>query len=76
MAIKNLVTRGFVFGPIARLVTMGYDISTIIPSVIPTSSGLVGDQSTGNGIMSNQSTGAGILSNQTAGASLTGRGKL
>jgi|TARA_R110000737_G_scaffold350252_2_gene388701 hypothetical protein len=66
MSIANIVTRGFVIGPLTKLVTMGYDISTFIPPVIPVSNGLVGNQSTGNG----------IVSNQTAGSSLTGRGRL
>ena len=66
MSIASIVTRGFIIGPIAKLVTAGYDISTFIPPTVPISNGLVGNQSTGNG----------ILSNQTAGSSLTGRGRL
>jgi len=70
MSIKQLVTRGFgngtFLGTIAFAVTAGYSISTVIPSVIPVSDGLVGNQSTGDGLIGNQSTGA----------SLTGRGRL
>jgi len=80
MSIASLVTRGFsngtLVGAIAELVTMGYDISTVIPPTIPVSDGLLGSQSTGDGISSNQTTGNGILATQTAGASLTGRGRL
>ena len=70
MTIARIVTRGFgngtLLGTIKDLVTMGYDISTVIPPVIPVSDGLLGNQSTGNGIVANQS----------AGSSLTGRGRL
>ena len=80
MSIASLVTRGFsngsFIGSIGELVTMGYDISTIMPPTIPVSDGLLGNQSTGNGITGNQSTGNGILGNQMAGSSLTGRGRL
>jgi hypothetical protein len=66
MSIASVVTRGFITGPLTKLVTMGYDISTFIPPTIPISNGLIGNQSTGNG----------ILGNQTASSSLTGRGRL
>ena len=70
MTIARLVTRGFgngtLLGTIKDLVTMGYDISTVIPPTIPVSDGLLGNQSTGNGRVANQS----------AGSSLTGRGRL
>ena len=66
MNIANLTTRGFVAGPLTKLVTMGYGISTFIPPTMPVTDGLVGNQSMGNG----------ITSNQTASTGLTGRGRL
>lgn len=80
MSIASLVTRGFsngsFIGSISELVIMGYSISTVIPPTIPTSNGLLGNQSTGSGIIGNQSTGNGIATTQSAGSSLTGRGRL
>ena len=80
MTIARIVTKGFgngtLLGTIKDLVTMGYDISTVIPPTIPVSDGLLGNQSTGDGLTRNQSTGNGIVSIQSAGSSLTGRGRL
>jgi len=80
MTIASVVTRGFgngtLLGTIPFAVTMGYDISTVIPPTIPVSDGLLGNQSTGNGISGNQSTGNGITSTQSLTGSLTGRGRL
>ena len=66
MSIANLTTRGFAIGPLTKLVTMGYSISTFTPSVVPVTDGLVGNQTMGNGVMSNQTPSSG----------LTGRGRL
>ena len=70
MSIALIVTRGFsngsLIGTIDKIVTIGYDISSFIPPVVPVSRGLVGSGSTGIGLTGNQSTGNGI----------TGRGSL
>lgn len=76
MSIASIVTRGFIIGPIDKLVTIGFSISTFIPPTIPTSGGLFDNQSLGNGLTAKQSTGSGILNNQTLSPNLTGRGRL
>jgi len=80
MSIALIVTRGYgngtLLGIIGKVVTMGYDISTIIPSTIPVVDGVSSNQSTGDGISSNQSTGNGIISNQSLGDGVSGSGSL
>ena len=70
MSIGLVVTRGFgngtQLGTIKDAVTMGYTISTVIPPVIPTATGLVGEGSTGAGLTvtgftGNGTTGSGSL---------------
>ena len=80
MSIALIVTRGLgngtLLGTIKDAVTAGYDISTIIPSVIPPKTGIIGNQSTGAGLSGNRSTGSGIIGNQSTNSGLTGSGWL
>lgn len=80
MSIGLIVTLGYsngsLVGVIKNLVTMGYDISTIIPPTIPVADGIVGNQSTGNGINGSGTTGNGILTASTLNGGINGSGSL
>jgi hypothetical protein len=57
MTIALVTTRGFgngtLVGSLTKLVTVGFDISTIIPSVVPISDGGLTFGVLGNGIATN-----------------------
>jgi hypothetical protein len=80
MSIASLVTRGFsngsFIGSIGELVTMGYDISTIIPPTIPVAGGIISGGSLGNGLLSDGSTGNGLTQTASTGNGKTSRGRL
>jgi len=80
MSIKLILTNGIgngtFAGAIKDIVTMGFDISTVIPPTVPIATGIFGNQSTGNGISGNGSTGNGIVGTQSTGRGINGSGGL
>lgn len=76
LILTNGIGNGIFAGAIKDIVTMGFDISTIIPPTIPTATGIFGNQSTGNGINGEGATGNGILTEQSTGRGINGSGGL
>ena len=80
MPIRLLVTRGFgngtFSGSIGKVVTRGYNISTIIPSVIPDADGIVVGGMLGNGISVAATLGDGVLVTASLGGGMIAKGKL
>ena len=64
MSIALIVTLGFgngtLNGSIPDVVTLGYDISTVIPPTIPDSNGLSGSGALGLGLLGTGSAGSGV----------------
>ena len=65
MSIKLVVTAGFgngtFTGSIGKVVTRGYNISTIIPPTVPTATGIQSSGELGEGIASTSNLGDGLV---------------
>jgi len=80
MPIRLLVTRGFgngtFSGSIPFVVTRGYNISTIIPPVIPEADGVIVGGMLGDGISVVATLGDGVVVTSALGNGIIAKGKL
>jgi hypothetical protein len=80
MSIAQVVTAGFgngtFSGTIKDVVTRGYDISTIIPPVIPPTDGIAVSGAFGDGVTTSGAFGDGALASGAFGTGATVRGRL
>jgi hypothetical protein len=80
MSIALVTTRGFgngtLIGSLTKLVTVGFGISTIIPSVVPVSDGSLTFGVLGDGINTNGKLGNGIATDGVMGYNKVSRGSL
>jgi len=80
MSIALVVTAGMgngtFNGSIPFIVTRGYNISTIIPSVIPDADGIVVGGMLGNGLAVTASLGNGVVVTSSLGSGIVAKGKL
>lgn len=80
MAILDVVTAGYgngtFSGSIPFVVTRGYNISTIIPPVIPEADGIVVGGLLGDGISVAAALGDGVAVTANLGTGIVARGKL
>ena len=76
LIVSEVFGNGTFVGTIPDIVTVGYNISTIIPPTVPDADGIVAAGVLGNGISANGELGDGIASNSNLGDGLTSQGSL